>query len=366
MDSRTQLATFAIDELDRGDFLMATKLLTTSIKIEPNKHELYFERSICYHKLGDFQASLDDANTAIRLNSSDYNIHYQKGLALIGLSMFSEAVASFKKAIELRAKQDDSRLSDIFKILRDATNELNTARRRSNSQNNLQARTNPGCEPVPIQPSNQPGTVSNQRLNNDTVDSTTDRPAGQPSTSTGMGYHQAVTSIEGTIKNGNNSLVATNRNINPAKNNANNINHNNQIANNQTRSQNGMVGPSPVSSSASHNHQLQIGMFVDQHGQKFGIQNEGSNLPMSISNQLIDPTKSGQFEWNIRRSERIFLHSNDTAIGGPQFGIMTRPQDSAALTSMPQNQRQKSGSNPSSINGGKGASTSKRQHDDSD
>lgn len=322
MDCRTQLASLAIEELDKGDFLMATKILTTGIRLEPNNHELYFERSICHHKLGDYQASLDDANTAIRLNSSDYNIHYQRALALIGLSKGNEAVTSFKKAIELRAKQDDSKLSDIFKLLRDATNELKTARGRHTAAiQNHQARSG---ESVPV-PNNQVGLLhQNQQgqiasTSNDPVDSTTDRPLlqhhhhqhhhHQPSTSAN---HQTMTSTmhESLMKvNGNNNLVATNRN-NQA------VTNSGQIIMNSTGTNN------RVSSSASHVNNKQMTTINVSPNISSINAIDASNMASNAEQQA---KAAAQFEWNIRRSERIFLHhTGEPGTSGPQFGILTR------------------------------------------
>jgi len=318
---------------------MATKILTTGIRLEPNNHELYFERSICHHKLGDYQASLDDASAAIRLNSNDYNIHYQKGLALIGLSMFSDAVISFKKAIELRAKQDDSKLSDIFKLLRDAINELNTARRRPGSSNH-QARNESA-------PSNQSGTIvaPDQRTSSDPVDSTTDRPSVQPGASSN---NQTLPPVGSYTKNGNNTLVATNRNIQPA------VNSNPVL--------NGTVGTNRVSSSASHmsNHlATSINVSPDISSINVGNRNTGADLMGNSADQQFDQTKPGSFEWNIRRSERIFLHhSNEPGTSGPQYGILTRQTDSPGTV---MHQQQKTSSNPSSVTSVRGAT--KRLHD---
>lgn len=327
MDCRTQLASLAIEELDKGDFLMATKILTTGIKMEPNNHELYFERSICYHKLADYKASLDDANAAIRLNSSDYTIHYQKGLALIGLSMFPEAVASFKKAIELRAKQDDSKLSDIFKLLRDATNELNTARRRPGATNH-QARV----EAPPVANTNQASTAPMiiQGVSNHSVDSASDESAIKSSLISD--HNKNVTSIDNVNNNGSNSLVSTNcndqSNYNP-----------NQVLN-------GTYAANQVSSQASQSNKSNNKSSISVSQDISNIVTQHDTL-VNQAGQLIIQSKSGQYEWNIRRSERIFLHGNDPSTSSPQLNSLSRQND--------QNTRQKTGSNPSSISSGRGA-----------
>lgn len=355
IDCRTQLELLAIEELDKGDFLMATRILTTRIRLEPNKHELYFERSICHHKLGDYQASLDDANAAIRLNSADYNIHYQKGLALLGLSMFSEAITSFKKAIELRARQSHSKLSDIFNLLRDAMTEAKAARRRPGPPNHQTARD----EPEPNQARTALPIAGGRGTNNDPVDSTTDRPLVQPGTSVS---HQDITAIDGLMSNGNNNLVASNRN--------------NQLMSNATLVFNGTIGTNRVSSSANHinNNHLMTSMNVSPDIS--GLNVDGQTLtsdPLRNAPDLNgESSKSSQFEWNIRRSERIFLHhTNEPGTSGPQFNMLNRHNESPGSNTnqqqpsvLQQSQRLKTGSNPSSINSGRSAT--KRSHDNSE
>lgn len=349
MDCRTQLALLAIGELSKGDFLMASKILTTNIRMDPNKHELYFERSICHHKLGDYQASLDDANSAIRLNSADYNIHYQKGLALLGLSMFSEAVTSFKKAIELRAKQDDSKLSDIFNLLRDAITELKAARRRPGATNHQTTRD----EPVNHARTTIP-TIANRGTSNDPVDSTTDRPLVQPGTSVNR---REIIAIDGLMSNGNNNLVAPNRN------------NQQPMTTNTTLVFNGSAGASRVSSSAGHLNSINVSPDISSLNVNGQALNQ--DLLRNVSDLSGDAAKA-QFEWNIRRSERIFLHhSSEPGTSGPQFGILTRHNELSGPITQQQlpptiqaPQKLKTGSNPSSINSGRSAT--KRLHDSSE
>lgn len=355
MDCRTQLASMAIDEVDKGDFLMATKILSTSIRLEPDNHELYFERSICHHKLGEYQASLDDANAAIRINSSDYNIHYQRGLALIGLSLFPEAVASFKKAIELRAKQEDSKLSDIFKLLRDATNELNTARRRPVPATNGQTRGESSSNTTTTATSVvRPSTTASLRsintsgpTNNDPVDSTTDKSPStrvdqQVDSQAGISEINTVAQNGSSETNSNTNLVAiSNRNIQTSC--ANQVLDDIPIATSRVTSSASQFNTishqeSPsVNLPPSNHHALRDTKSVDNH--------DLSNIVKQHCNPSKSSTSSS-YDWSIRRSERIFLHSTNEPgtsghhqdVSGPEMSI----------------NKFKSGSTPSSISSGKG------------
>jgi hypothetical protein len=363
MDCRTQLASMAIEELDNGDFVMATKILNTRIRLEPNNHEFYFERAICHHKLGNYQASLDDANAAIRLNPSDYNIHYQKGLALIGLSMFPEAVTSFKKAIELRAKQDDSKLSDIFKLLRDATNELNTARRRPGMVTNQT--TTPASGGAPSVPASGTPTDSsgNQKpnvvlVNNEPVDSTTDKPPPRlvPITSHPNNSTPSVATIVTDANTSSNLVASSNRNSNQKQ-------CASQITNPSVAKT--IATPNTVTSSASQfsapaQRTIEYNSTKSKH-QPPVVDNskapDNHHVVMSNNqhNQTIEesmrqpPLAGSPFEWNIRRSERIFLHNtSEPGTSGPHDDTVS-------------NHRFKPGSNPSSVSSGKGHN--KRVHD---
>lgn len=344
MDRRSQLAPLVVEE---GDYLMATELISSNIRLTPNNPELYFERSICHHKLGDYQASLDDANTAIRLNSTDYSVHYQKGLALLGLSKLPEALSAFKKSIELRAKQDDSKLSDIFKLLRNASNEMDAARRkRAAAIQNHQAHIG---ETVPL-PTNQVGTIHSAQqgqvaANNDPVDSTTDRPLIQHSQGSTSASQQNITPAmhESLVKiNGNNNLVANGRNNQPVTNSG-------QIFLNSNP--NSMGNIDRVSSSANHTNNKQI---VSMNASP-DLPSINMNVSTNSSSTAEQQAKAAaQYEWNIRRSERIFLHhTGEPSVSGPQYGIFMRhsepiPQD--AISQQPQRKRTNSNSSPIVVN----------------
>lgn len=344
MDCRTQLAELASDELDKGDFLMATKILTTGIKLDPDNHELYYERSICYHKLGDFQASLNDASEAIRINSEDYLLHYQKGLALLGLSLFEEAKSAFKKAIELRAKQEDSRLYDIFELLKNAIYEWNARRRPGRDPQ-------PCGETLPINGPQTAGTsksASNREVVSSNVNNCPKVGTGSPS----CPNQSAATTTTNTIINttGNNSLVSVNRNII-----------------NSSTSQ--YVPTNGVQSTASHLTDNRVtstnGTPVIRQSVRASTNSPTSFLESSSNHdqnlQLNDDdSKSNQFDWSIRRSERIFLHGSNGQLtpNSQQFGPSAKSEDQSMLTS---SQIQKTDSIQSSSSSARG--NKKRIHD---
>lgn len=354
MDCRAQLATLAYEELDKGDYLMAIKILTTRIKLGPDSHEAYLERSECYYKVGDYQASLNDANAAIRLNPADYNSHYQKGLASLGLystgsrsevdePKLAQAVASFKKAIELRAKQDDSKLSDIYRMLRAATYEYDAARRNTNHQ----ARN----ETVITQNRNQTGAIAtgSTTSNNLSVNTTTDRQNAKPGPSSNL---QTPVAPVGIFMESGNNLVANNRSNQPISSNSSQMLHGASTPTNR------VVAPA---GHTSINHMSSVNLphhisAMNANSSQLSADLLHGNLPSG--SQHVDQSKAAQFEWNIRRSERIFLHhSNEPGQTGPQYGLLPP-------TNVGHAPRSKTNSNPSSITSARSAT--KRLHDGSE
>lgn len=333
MDSRTQLMALANEQLENRDFQMAIKLLNTTIRLEPDKYEHYLERASCHLKLGNYQSGLDDCNAAIRLSSNDPAVHYSKGLALIGLSMFSEAIVSFKKAIELRAKQEDSKLSDIFHLLKEAIGAVREARQ--------------GRKPSP-------------QSKSETVHSTTDRPANQPETSSNN-HNQGMTSMETLMRinntNGNNNLVASddhNQNFSSGG----QISDGNNSISNRVSSSAGHMSKHPTSSNIPEVSNI-YNLNADN------IRSMSADLLKHQANQLSEQEKSAQaFEWNIRRSERIFLHnSSESGVPGVQYAIISRPNEPLPPGVTINPQRLTTNSNPSSIDGGNNRSATKRVHD---
>lgn len=244
----------AFEESDKGDHLMATKLLTTAIKIDPNNFELYLDRAICNHKLGDYLASLEDADAAIRLNPDKYTCYYQKALALIGLSKTRDAVRNFKKAIELRARQEESKLSELYNLLKNATEELHDASRKRPRQTNL-GRTDQD--------------TMNNTVNSDTVDSTTDRTSILLSSQDDKGTSTRISNSSNKVSSSASSA------------------------------------PSPDITSPPH-EQAAPELHHIHHDDRSGM---GPNQ--------LEVDYRPQFEWKIRRSERIFLHATQETLMEP-------------------------------------------------
>lgn len=301
---KNQLASLSVEE---RDYLAAIEIDTDKLKTDPTNHELYYDRSVCHYRLGKYQASLDDANAAIKLNPTVYNVHYQKGLALIGLFKFSEAVVSVKKAIELRARQDESKLSDIFNLLKYPLEEIKAVKERNQRTNS--------------NPNNHTITSNSRATSNDPVDSTTDRPIGQAGQPV-----DNISPLDSVNRHGNNNLVANN-------------NHQHQITDNANQVLGTTINKNRVSSSASLFTTTTSGNNFAKHTSSVTVSPDISSVNASQTEILLGPyshldqSKSAQFEWSIRRSERIFLHhtgepgtSGSTSAAGQQFSAISPRQ----------------------------------------
>ena len=84
-----------------GNFKLAVKQFGIGIKLTPNNHVLYSNRSGAQASLGNGQDALMDANKCIELNSSWAKGYGRKGAALILLGKYKEAIKVYKAGLEI-------------------------------------------------------------------------------------------------------------------------------------------------------------------------------------------------------------------------------------------------------------------------
>ena len=84
-----------------GNFKLAVKQFGIGIKLTPNNHVLYSNRSGAHASLGNGQDALMDANKCIELNSSWAKGYGRKGAALILLGKYKEAIKVYKAGLEI-------------------------------------------------------------------------------------------------------------------------------------------------------------------------------------------------------------------------------------------------------------------------
>eukprot|EP00899_Mesostigma_viride_P006771 jgi/Mesvir1/16095/Mv08389-RA.1 len=79
---------------------------TEALLLVPDNYLLYSNRSACWLRLGQVDKALEDADKAISLGEgkSHAKSHYRRGMALMELSRYEEAMPAFATAIDLQPK----------------------------------------------------------------------------------------------------------------------------------------------------------------------------------------------------------------------------------------------------------------------
>ena len=96
--------------IQKNDFETALKHYTNAIKLDPSNHIFYSNRSMCYHKLGKYSKSLDDAQRIIELNPNWPKGYSRKAVALYSLQKYDECEECYKKALQLDPSNQDYRI----------------------------------------------------------------------------------------------------------------------------------------------------------------------------------------------------------------------------------------------------------------
>lgn len=105
MNSDNQLKSTALKEkgnecFKNGNYEKAIEYYSQAILIEPNDHILYSNRSASYLNINKNELALKDAQICIALNSTWWKGYHKKGLALLELGKFDEALDSLKEGLK--------------------------------------------------------------------------------------------------------------------------------------------------------------------------------------------------------------------------------------------------------------------------
>ncbi|XP_068632473.1 stress-induced-phosphoprotein 1 [Battus philenor] len=134
MEQVNQLKEKGNAALSSGDFEGAVKFYSDAIKLDPNNHVLYSNRSAAHAKAENYEAALEDANKTVLLNPSWSKGYSRKGSALAYLGRHEEAIAVYEKGLELEpgnqqlvtglaevrkhAEASKSKVTEVFEKLR--------------------------------------------------------------------------------------------------------------------------------------------------------------------------------------------------------------------------------------------------------
>jgi stress-induced-phosphoprotein 1 len=78
----------------------ALNYYSEAIKLDPNDHVLYSNRSVCYYNMKKFDKALEDADACIKIKTDFGRGYLRKGNAEIKLDKIKEAVETFKKGLQ--------------------------------------------------------------------------------------------------------------------------------------------------------------------------------------------------------------------------------------------------------------------------
>jgi len=81
--------------LQRGDLLTAIRKYSEAVELAPMDHLLAGNRSNAFHRLGKFQAALDDAERSVMVKPDWAKGYFRKGMALQSQEKYKEALIAF-------------------------------------------------------------------------------------------------------------------------------------------------------------------------------------------------------------------------------------------------------------------------------
>jgi tetratricopeptide (TPR) repeat protein len=85
-----------------GELQHAMELYSQSLALDRSSAVCYHNRAVCHLKLGEYDASLKDADEAISWNQTYAKAYSTRGTALLHLGRPADAAASFRRGCVLR------------------------------------------------------------------------------------------------------------------------------------------------------------------------------------------------------------------------------------------------------------------------
>lgn len=121
----------------KGFYEKAIEFYTQALKLAPNDHFLYGNRSLTYYKMGSLELALQDAIKATELRPDWAKGHYRKGSALQALQRHEEAFQAFYECLTLEDEKSVNQVKhelskELFVLLTS-----NTTQRNERSSNEL-------------------------------------------------------------------------------------------------------------------------------------------------------------------------------------------------------------------------------------
>ncbi|XP_045614639.1 uncharacterized protein [Procambarus clarkii] len=116
-----QLAIRGNEAANVGQYSVAVRLFSDAIRLDPNDHRFFGNRSYCYDQLGQHEKALKDAEKAIKIAPQWPKGHFRKGTSLRGLGKYIDAESAFEEVLRLdkgcQEAQEEIRKVRIVRIV---------------------------------------------------------------------------------------------------------------------------------------------------------------------------------------------------------------------------------------------------------
>ncbi|KAK2523409.1 hypothetical protein Q9966_012065 [Columba livia] len=93
------LAARGTEAAQQGRYAEAVTAFSEAVRLNPQEHRLFGNRSYCYEKLQRYEEALGDAMAALRLQPGWPKGLFRKGKALRGLQRYAEAASAFEELL---------------------------------------------------------------------------------------------------------------------------------------------------------------------------------------------------------------------------------------------------------------------------
>nr|XP_027212766.1 uncharacterized protein LOC113805895 isoform X2 [Penaeus vannamei]XP_027212767.1 uncharacterized protein LOC113805895 isoform X2 [Penaeus vannamei] len=127
-----QLAIRGNEAASVGQYSVAVRLFTDAIRLDPNDHRFFGNRSYCYDQLGQHEKALKDAEKAIKIAPQWPKGHYRRGTSLNGLGKYIDAESAFEEVLRLDKGCQEAR-DEIHKVRIIRIIEMGFTERQANS-----------------------------------------------------------------------------------------------------------------------------------------------------------------------------------------------------------------------------------------
>eukprot|EP00168_Porphyra_purpurea_P016246 TRINITY_DN5204_c0_g1_i1.p1 TRINITY_DN5204_c0_g1~~TRINITY_DN5204_c0_g1_i1.p1 ORF type:complete len:288 (+),score=119.81 TRINITY_DN5204_c0_g1_i1:183-1046(+) len=122
--SVNELKEVANQSLAQGAYSKALRLYTRAIEADAGNAVLYSNRAAAHYQAGQFQESLEDAESAILCDESWWKGHKRKAQALVKLDRYEDAIVALEEGIA--AAPDASELATMLVTTRSTLERLQT------------------------------------------------------------------------------------------------------------------------------------------------------------------------------------------------------------------------------------------------